>query len=141
LTRQHGVIAHEIGHWALWECGEAYTDDRLARYLAGALMLPYIEFRRDVRRADWDLDALRRYHPNASAEMVIVRMTQISESCAWVWDDGEVKRRYGAHEDEAVEAIINRVIAEGVAVHDGELRGWPRMDAMYRRVLVLRLAA
>lgn len=141
LVRQHGVIAHELGHWLLHRAGEDHTQEWAARYLAGALLLPRAPFLRDVHATDWDLHALQRRHPNASAEMVVVRMTQVSDACAWVWDDGAVRRRYGAGSDEDVEAIVDRVLAAEVPLHDGAVRAWPLLERGHRRVVVVRLAA
>lgn len=140
VVRQHGVIAHELGHWALAEAGEDHTHERSARYLAGALMLPREAFLRDCAGTDWDLDELRRRHPNASAEMIVVRMTQVSPACAWVWDDGAVRRRYGRSQGEDVEAIVDRVLAEGAPQRDGSLRAWPLLEQGHRRVVVVRAA-
>lgn len=140
-VRQHGAIAHELGHWALWQAEEDHRVERHARYLAGALMLPREAFRRDVYTCDWDLDAIRGRHPNVSAEMTVVRMTQVSDACAWVWDDGAVRRRYGTSDDEGVDAIVDRVIRESAPVHDGDVHGWPLLEPGHRRVIVVRAAA
>lgn len=80
LVRQHGVVAHELGHWALHQAGEDHTAEWAARYLAGALLLPQAAFVRDATVCDWDLEELRERHPHASAEMVVVRMTRASTS-------------------------------------------------------------
>jgi hypothetical protein len=140
-VRQHGLVAHELGHWALWDAREDHTVERCARYLAGALMLPWQPFTRDVAACDWDLFDLQDRHPNVSAEMVVVRMTQTSESTAWVWDDGRVKRRYGVDDDTDVDELVDQVLAGGEPVRDGELRGWPLLERMHRRVVVVRVAA
>lgn len=141
LVRQHGVIAHELGHWLLHRAGEDHTQEWAARYLAGALLLPRVPFLRDVRATGWDLHALQARHPNASAEMIVVRMTQVSDACAWVWDDGAVKRRYGTASDEDVEAIVDRVLAADAPLCDGAVRAWPLLERGHRRVVVVRLAA
>lgn len=141
VVRQHGVVAHELGHWALAQAGEDHTAEWAARYLAGALLLPRDAFLRDAWACDWDLEQLRRRHPHASAEMVVVRMTQVSPACAWVWDDGRVRRTYGANAGEDVEAIVGRVLASEVPLRDGAVRAWPLLERGYRRVVVVRLAA
>lgn len=141
LVRQHGVVAHELGHWALDQAGEDHTREWAARYLAGALLLPRSAFLADCWACDWDLDELRQRHPHASAEMVVVRMTQVSPACAWVWDDGAVRRTYGASAGEDVEAIVGRVLASEAPLRDGAVRAWPLLERGYRRVLVVRLAA
>ena len=140
-ARQHGVVAHELGHWAMHRAGEDHTQEWAARYLAGALLLPRMPFLRDVRATDWDLHQLQRLHPNASAEMIVVRMTQVSDACAWVWDDGAVRRRYGATDDESVEAIVDRVLASEAPERVDDMRAWPMLERGHRRVVVVRLAA
>lgn len=141
LTRQHGVVAHELGHWLLHRAGEDHHVEWAARYLAGALLLPRVAFLRDAHACDWDLAELRVRHPNASAEMVVVRMTQVSPACAWVWDDGRVRRTYGASAGEDVEAIVGRVLASEAPLRDGAVRAWPLLERGYRRVVVVRVAA
>lgn len=139
-TRQHGVVAHELGHWALWDAGEDHHDEHAARYLAGALMLPRAAFTRDLARCDWDLHALRDRHPNVSAEMIVVRITQVARATAWVWDDGVVRRRYGIKQGERIDDIVDRVISRGAPVRDGRFRGWPLLERAHRRVIVVRAA-
>jgi hypothetical protein len=141
LVRQHGVVAHELGHWALWRAEEDHTTEWAARYLAGALLLPRRAFTADAQATDWDLDELRQRHPYASAEMIVVRMTQVSLACAWVWDDGAVRRRYGVADDDGVEAIVDRVLCSEAPLRDGADRAWPLLERDHRRVLVVRLAA
>lgn len=140
-VRQHGVIAHELGHWLLHRAGEDHTQEWAARYLAGALLLPRVPFLRDCWTCDWDLNQLQRQHPNASAEMIVVRMTQVSDACAWVWDDGAVRRRYGTSSDEDVEAIVDRVLASEAPEREDGMRAWPMLERGHRRVVVVRLAA
>jgi (2Fe-2S) ferredoxin len=140
-VRQHGLIAHELGHWALWDAGEDHTVERCARYLAGALMLPWVPFVRDVSACDWDLFDLQRRHANASAEMIVVRMTQISPSTAWVWDNGVVKRWYGANPDQDIDELVDQVLSGGEPVRHGDFRGWPLIEPSHRRVVVVRVAA
>lgn len=140
-VRKHGVVAHELGHWALHQVNEDHHAEWAARYLAGALLLPRAAFLRDAWACDWDLEELQRRHPHASAEMVVVRMTQVSPACAWVWDDGRVRRTYGANAGEDVEAIVGRVLASEAPLRDGAVRAWPLLERGYRRVVVVRLAA
>lgn len=141
LVRQHGVVAHETGHWLLHQAGEEHRTEWAARYLAGALMLPRAPFLADAKACDWELEELRTRHPNASAEMIVVRMTQVSTATAWVWDDGYVRRAYGADAGEDVEAIVGRVLAAEAPLRDGAVRAWPLLEQGHRRVVVVRLAA
>lgn len=86
-TRQHGQVAHEIGHWALRRAQAENTEDG-ARYIAGALMLPWLAFGRDLRETSWQLSELTRRHPNASAEMIARRIVQLRGGFASIWDRG-----------------------------------------------------
>lgn len=139
-TRMHGLVAHEAAHALMREEGMAWRCEPSARYLAGALMLPRARFRRDMARADYDLEALRGLHPNASAEMIVVRMTQLSPVTAWVWDNGKLARHYGVDEDDVGE-LVDRVLTVEQPVHDGELGAWPLFDGQWRRVIVVKKAA
>lgn len=138
-TRQHGRIAHELGHGLLEEHGCDPCDEEAARYLAGALLLPRTPFLSDVRESDYDLWELERRHPNASAEMIICRMTQVSPAVASVWDGGRLHRSYGGGPEDA--EIVDRVLALEQPINDGAVRAWPVLDGVYRRVLVVRRAA
>lgn len=139
-TRRHGIVAHELAHWLLDAFGLDARCEPSARYLAGALMLPRARFLRDMERVDYDLEALRELHPNASAEMIVVRMTQLSSATAWVWDNGKLARQYGVDEDDVGE-LVDRVLTVETPVRDGELGAWPIFDGRWRRVIVVKKAA
>lgn len=149
-SRQHGTIAHEIGHWALNRAGirirgledeeAARAIENDARYLAGALMLPRDQFRADLAATDWDLFELLELHPNVSAEMVVVRMTQVSSATASVWDGGHLHATYGAHDVGADRELVDRALSCEVPVR-GEVSAWPMIDGVFRRVLCVRRAA
>lgn len=136
-VRLHGLIAHELGHWLLWRSLLDHHDERAAQYLAGALMLPRAVFARDLGAFDWDLDALREQHVHASAQMIVVRMTQVSPATASVWDAGKLHRVYGAHDIAAARPLVDRVLTTERPERDGGLRAWPAFDGSWRRVLVL----
>lgn len=138
FVRQHGVVAHELGHWALARADEEDCEDS-ARYLAGALMLPRVPFLRDLAETDWDLTKLRDRHPNASAEMIVVRMTQVSAATAWVWDNGKLARRYGIPAEAPHDVINEAVMLEG-NIDIGPVRAWTMIDRSHRRVLAVQKA-
>src|SRR5699024_535980 len=131
-------VAHELGHWLLEDVGLDPDDERSARYLAGALMLPRAPFLRDVQRTDYDLDELQALHPNASAEMIVCRITQVRSATAWIWDNGKLARVYGVPSDDAsIAALVDRVLTLEEPCRDGSARAWPRMDGCWRRVVVV----
>lgn len=144
-ARQHGVCAHELGHALTERAGEDARDEAAARYLAGALMLPRERFAADLAETCWDLDELRRRHPNASAEMIVVRMTQVSEACASVWDQGALTRHYASAEWlvdlDADHALVDRVLELEAPVRGEHENAWPIFDGRDRRVVVVRRAA
>lgn len=139
-TRVHGLVAHEAAHALMREEGMAWKCEPSARYLAGALMLPRDPFARDMARTGWDLHALRELHPNASAEMIVVRMTQLSQATAWVWDNGRLARQYGIDEADVSE-YVDRVLTVEEPVIDGAIGAWPVFDRHWRRVIVLKKSA
>lgn len=139
-TRQHGVLAHELAHWLLEDAGMEHSCEASASYLAGALMVPSAPFSRDISRVDYDLEQLRKLHPNASAEMLVVRMTQLSPATAWVWDHGKLSRRYGTDEADVSE-YVDRVLTAEKPVIDGAIGAWPVFDGRWRRVVVLKKSA
>lgn len=141
LVRQHGVIAHELGHWLLERDGKDPRDEASADYLAGALLLPRAAFLRDLAETDWDLFALQLRHPNASAQMIVVRMTQVSPATASVWDAGKLHRVYGEHDVEEARRVVDLALELEEPIEVGEVRAFPVLDGAWRRVLVVRRAA
>lgn len=139
LARQQGVVAHELGHFALERAGMEDCEAS-ARYLAGALMLPRAALLRDVQAVGLDLFRLQARHPNASGEMIAARLTQVMPAVAWVWDNGKLARRYGIDEAD-VSAFVDRVLALEEPVLDGDTAAWPLFDGPWRRVIVVRRAA
>lgn len=139
-TRRHGIVAHELAHWLLDEFGMDARCEGSARYLAGAVMLPRQRFERDMVAVDYNLAHLRALYPNSSAEMIVVRMTQLSEVTAWVWDNGKLARQYGIDEADVSE-YVDRVLTAEEPVIDGPIGAWPVFDRHWRRVIVLKKAA
>jgi|GEM_PF-2742023 len=91
-TRQHGLVSHEVAHWALDWCQEVQSE-QAARWVGGALMLPRAGFDRDLTATQWDLDALRAKHLNCSAELIARRIVQLRDAVATVLDQGKVHAR------------------------------------------------
>lgn len=87
LERQHGLAAHEIGHFLLATAGMENSEDN-ARFMAGALVLSREDFADDVIRAKWDLHRLKTWHPNASFEMLARRLAQVERARVEIVDAG-----------------------------------------------------
>lgn len=88
--RQHGALAHELGHWCLRRAQQE-NGERGASYLAGALMLPRARFVRDLRATGWDLFELKSLHPNASHEMIARRIAQVRPARIAIIDGRRVR--------------------------------------------------
>jgi hypothetical protein len=135
-VRQQGQTSHELGHWVLEDEGLDPSNERHARYLAGALMLLQSVFLADMERTARDLSALRRIHVNASAEMIAVRMTQVGGMTAAIWEKGELLRTYGSPNPEHGRDIMMRTLERGEACR-GPLSAYPIFDGNWRRVIVI----
>jgi hypothetical protein len=90
--RQHGLVAHELGHWALMRAGER-DDEAAASYVGAALMLPRRGFNADLKATGWDMRQLRAKHINCSAELIARRIVTMRDACVSVWDNGKLKAR------------------------------------------------
>lgn len=143
-VRQHGLIAHEVAHRVLQLHGEADTEPA-ANYTAGALMLPRARFDRDLRRT-WDLRELRAAHPNASAEMIARRITQVRDAVVTVLDQGRLRARVASPWAGAPSArltplereLADAALASGDVKRESEmLAAYPFFDGEHRRVIVI----
>jgi hypothetical protein len=83
--RQHMSIAHEVGHFALIRAAMENTCPA-AVYVAGALVMPWKPFDRDLARTAWSLTALRERHVNASVTALAVRITQLRDAVVTILD-------------------------------------------------------
>lgn len=144
LTRQHGLVAHELGHWALDVHGEERLDEPAARFLSGALLVPRVQLERDLR-ATWRLDELMHRHPCASAEMIARRICELRDAVVTVIDNGRVRARIASpwlgtpprlsrFERELVEEALGSgdVVEAGALVH-----AMPLVEGNWRRVIVV----
>ncbi len=144
-VRQHGLIAHELGHWTLGWAGEEDTEQG-ARYLAGALMLPRSVFDRDLRRT-WDIEHLRAKHLNASAEMTAIRVVQLRDAAVAIFDQGKLTGRFVSPwiVDRRIDRVsryerelAQRALEAGETIRDDDLcASTPVFDGHHRRVIVL----
>lgn len=146
-VRQHGLIAHEIGHYLLRITSGLVDSEAAARYLAGALLLPRWDFDVDLRRTGWSFARLRERHPNASAEMIARRIVELRDAVATILDNGKVTRRV------VTEGIVDprvrrmtrweRELADAALAMGEEVRGdelcyaVPIIDGQWRRVIVV----
>lgn len=147
LQRQHGVVAHELGHWALDWAREDQSEQG-ANYVGGALMLPRAGFDRDLRATAWNLDALRAKHLNCSAEMIARRIVELREAVVTIIDDGKVRARVyspwlGTPTKLKRLTPIERDLVDG-ALGTGEvqraddlLAAYPLIEGRWRRVIVV----
>jgi hypothetical protein len=143
--RQHGIVAHELGHWGLVAHGVRDSEEG-ARYLAGALLLPRAGFDRDLRKS-WDLRRLRAKHLNASAQMVATRIVQLRDAVATVVDQGRVTSRLWSPwlADPRIQrfsrwerSLADAALASGETVIGDEFcYAVPVLDGPYRRVIVV----
>lgn len=145
-VRQHGILAHELGHWALDRAHEPNTEGG-ARYLSGALMLPRVAFERDLRDTAWALDKLRRRHCNASAEMIARRIVALRDAVATIIDNGKITARVVSPwlEDPRLRRTSRweRELADRALDTEEIVRGanlvWalPVIDGHWRRVVII----
>lgn len=149
-VRQHGQIAHELGHWALRRAGQQ-DDHPSVRYVAGALLLPRRHFERDLEDG-WDLPRLRARHLHASAEMIGRRIVNLRDAVVSIWDQGKLRRRVVSPwlPERLVRSRVTRIerelaeacLATGAPVHeDSLLAAWPVFSPGWRRVIVVAEAA
>lgn len=145
-TRQHGVIAHEVGHWLLARGGEDARTETGASYVGGALMLPRRAFDRDLASTAWGFEKLRRKHPNASAEMLARRITQLRDAVITVIDGRKQRRVASPWFDDArlgrltdwENMAADEALATGQTVHLADLcYAVPVIDGAWRRVIVV----
>lgn len=147
-TRQHGLVAHELGHFLLREHREP-DDEMAARYLAGALLVPREELDRDLRRVGMSILALREKHANASHEMIARRITQLRSAIVTVVDNGIVTARAASPwlpkprlEAPAWEMELARAAVEqGEELRHGQTVATPAITGARRRALVVARAA
>lgn len=144
-VRQHGLVAHELGHWALEQAAEPDSEDG-ARYLSGAFMLPRRPFERDLAATSWHVGELRARHLNASAEMIARRIVALHDGVATVFDQGKVRRRIVSpwlperyhritrwERELAAEAIERETTVRG----DELIWAVPVIDRQWRRVVLV----
>jgi hypothetical protein len=145
-VHQHGVIAHELGHFALDHYGEVQSEDG-ADWVGAALMLPAAGFDADLKASAWDFQALRAKHPNCSASMIARRIVQRREAVATVVDQGRVTLRVSSPwlEDPRLRRLsawerllVDEALAENLTVHGDDLcYAVPVLDGRHRRVIVV----
>lgn len=144
-VRQQGLIAHELGHWALAYSGEPDSEEAAA-YVGAALMLPRAHFDRDLKRTAWDLRELQAKHIHCSAEMIARRIASMRDACVTIWDQGRLKaripspwlpepyRRISAFERE----LAAQVLESGETIKVDELVwGFPVFSGWHKRVITV----
>lgn len=136
VRRLHSVIAHECAHEIL--ARYATDDERSARYLGAALLVPRRALDRQLR-AGWDLERLMAEHVNASAELIARRVTEVRRASLAVYDQGRFRYRTGTATPLAIEReLVEEALATLRPVRIDDLRGaWPVVAGERCRVLVL----
>lgn len=144
-VRRHGLIAHEVGHYALIR--ERCDSEEGARYLSGALLLPRRDFDADLRHTAWSLLRLRERHPNASAELIARRIVELRDAVATIIDNGRVTRRIAspwladprlARVSRWERALADAALEAGEEVRGDELcYAVPLVDGPWRRAIVV----
>lgn len=142
---QHGLIAHELGHWALIKAGDA-DPENAASYVGAALMLPQRHFSADLRSTGWDVRALRAKHVNCSAEMIARRIVALRDAVVAIWDQGKLTirvpspwlsegyRKISKFERE----LAAEVLASGETINAGNLLwGFAVFEGDYKRVITV----
>lgn len=142
-VRQHGLIAHELGHWALMQAGEDDPESS-ASYVGAALMLPQRGFSADLRATGWDVRELRAKHVHCSAEMIARRIVALRDAVVAIWDNGKLTTRVvspwlpeGYRRISSFERdLAAQVLATGETVQAGSLLwAFALFDGPYRRVI------
>lgn len=85
FERQCFDVAHECGHELAERAGIADTE-ATCNGIAAALMLPRVDFLRDIRQTNGCLLAIRARQPFASCEVIARRKVSIDPGVAWIWD-------------------------------------------------------
>lgn len=148
VERQGFVVAHECAHALLRDHRQPGTE-HACNGLASCLMLPRIDFTRQVRKANGCLVRLRELNPWASNEAIIRRRTSIDPYVAWIWDvEGPRPGMYSIvspgirwpfdeptrYESEALHAALDaREPVEPV----GGIRAWPIIEPGAVRIISL----
>lgn len=144
-VRQHGLVAHEVGHVVSQEAGVGDTEEN-ANFVGSAVMLPRAPFERDLRTTGWDLRELRAKHLNVSAEMIARRIVSVRDAIATILDNGRVKARVvspwlaeGFRRVSAFERELAATALETGEVQrpDGLIWAVPVFDGEHRRVIVV----
>lgn len=145
-VRQQGLIAHEIGHFAL-DRSNLPQSEMGARYVAGALRLPRTQFIRDLRETQWSIESLGRLHPYASAMAIAVRITQVRHAAATVIDPRDRVRpwRITSESADTTARPLSRLEVElaaeawqaGVELRSHRCIATPLPDASEPRVIVV----
>ncbi len=107
-ARQHMRIAHELGHFALERHGLDDTEDG-ARYVGGALLLPRRAMHRDLVETAWSITKLQKRHEHASATAIAIRITQLRDAVATVFDLAGHRKPWRRASSWITDARIGRV--------------------------------
>jgi hypothetical protein len=144
-VRQQGQIAHETAHYLL-RLHAIEDSERAVGYMAGALMLPQAAYARDIDRTAWDLEQLAKLHPNASGQMLAMRIGDLREAVVTVLDQGQVTTRIASpwlppapeRMARVERELADKALASGTVQRANDLlAAYPLIDGPHRRVIVV----
>lgn len=148
--RQRWDVGHELSHVILEDAGIPDTHDAV-QYLTSCLLLPRIDFLRDVRQVGSNPFRLKERHPHASHEAIARRIVAVMPSVLWVWDRSDETEsiykvvthgwRWPLQTPTPVERDAMRAAEDAVPGEPVELVGgviaWRIDDPPWRRILCL----
>jgi hypothetical protein len=92
--KQRWDVGHELAHAFLYDARIPDTEDAV-QYLTSCLLLPRLDYLRDIRQLGRNPWRLKERHPLASHEALARRIVALCEPCVlWVWDVQPAWNRY-----------------------------------------------
>jgi hypothetical protein len=150
--RQRWLAGHELSHALLQDAGLS-DDEPSVQYLTGALLLPWIDFARDLRQIGCHPFRLKERHHHASHEAIARRIVVLRPSILWVWDfdpaGTENLYKVVSHEWQwplaeptpiewsAMRAALSHRVTCGPVEPVGGIVAWSVVEERYTRVLCL----
>lgn len=139
-TRQHAVVAHELGHWALQWAGEDDSEQG-ATYVGHALLLPRRRFSAVLRRTLCPV-ALGAVNPLAPVSWIVRRAAQLRlDTVATIADNNRVTERYSCRPapqlSDSERALLDYSLRTGAPASDERSKTAPVFDGPWRRIVMI----